>query len=101
MQLYNYFIFIALVNPANMCCNNLYARKIRTLLLSLLFLFKGWMGYSSDKVKAQCRELMAEGFTGFKIKVGQDLENDKERCKMVRDVIGPDNVMVTKKKSIK
>jgi hypothetical protein len=37
---------------------------------------------------------MADGFTGFKIKVGQDLASDKERCKMVREVIGPNNLLV-------
>jgi len=37
---------------------------------------------------------MAKGFTGFKIKVGQDLESDIERCKMVRETIGEDKILV-------
>jgi L-fuconate dehydratase len=39
---------------------------------------------------------MAKGFNAFKIKVGQDLQSDIDRCKMVREVIGEDKILVKK-----
>jgi L-fuconate dehydratase len=54
----------------------------------------GWIGYSSDLVRKQCLDLMGKGFTAFKIKVGQDLQSDIERCKMVRETIGEENILV-------
>ena len=32
--------------------------------------------------------------TRFKAKVGADLEDDKRRCRILRDTIGPENVLV-------
>ena len=32
----------------------------------------GWMGYPDEKVRALCRQALADGFTRFKIKVGRD-----------------------------
>lgn len=54
----------------------------------------GWLGYSNDKVKTLCSEYLASGFTAFKVKVGQNLEDDRRRCAMVRDVIGWDNKLM-------
>ncbi|KAL1116339.1 hypothetical protein AAG570_005834 [Ranatra chinensis] len=51
----------------------------------------GWLGYSAEKRKDLCLKFLKKGFKGFKIKVGQDLEDDKARCQQVRDVIGYDN----------
>jgi L-fuconate dehydratase len=51
----------------------------------------GWLGYSDDKVNGLCKEFLKEGFTSFKVKVGQDLNSDKKRCKLVRDAIGASN----------
>lgn len=51
----------------------------------------GWLGYSSDKVKRLCSKYLQQGYTGFKVKVGDNLEDDIKRCKLVRDVIGWDN----------
>jgi L-fuconate dehydratase len=48
------------------------------------------MGYSDDKVRAQCRTALAEGWTHFKVKVGADPEDDVRRVGMVRREIGPD-----------
>jgi len=41
-----------------------------------------------------CEEYLQQGFTGFKLKVGSNLEDDKRRCKLVRDVIGDSNNLV-------
>ena len=48
----------------------------------------GWLGYSDDQIKCLCREALKEGFARFKVKVGQDLANDMQRCKIIRDEIG-------------
>lgn len=54
----------------------------------------GWIGYSAEKVEQLCRKYLELGFTGFKIKVGGNLSEDKIRCRMVRDIIGPNNYLV-------
>ena len=48
----------------------------------------GWLGYSDDKIRRLCREALAEGWSGFKVKVGADLEDDRRRCTIVRSEIG-------------
>jgi L-fuconate dehydratase len=55
----------------------------------------GWLGYSDEKIKALCEEGMAEGWNHFKIKVGQDLDDDRRRCRIVRETIGPDRYLMT------
>ncbi len=50
----------------------------------------GWMGYADDRVRALCREALADGWTRFKIKVGRDAEENAHRCALVREEIGPD-----------
>lgn len=37
---------------------------------------------------------MAQGWRHFKIKVGQDLEDDKRRCRIVRELIGDDRTLM-------
>jgi L-fuconate dehydratase len=54
----------------------------------------GWLGYSDDKIRALCREALAEGWRHFKIKVGRDLQDDIRRCGLVRAEIGPDNYLM-------
>jgi L-fuconate dehydratase len=49
----------------------------------------GWLGYDDDKLSRLTREAIAAGFDHFKIKVGADLDDDRRRCGIVRDVIGP------------
>jgi len=50
----------------------------------------GWLGYSDEKIRRLCREGIAEGWSHFKIKVGADLEDDRRRCAIIREEIGPD-----------
>jgi L-fuconate dehydratase len=54
----------------------------------------GWLGYSDENIKKLCKEFMDKGFNSFKVKVGQNLEDDKKRCKLVRDVIGDDRQLM-------
>lgn len=50
----------------------------------------GWLGYSDDKIRAQCRAALAEGWTAFKMKVGRDRDDDLRRASIVRSEIGAD-----------
>ncbi|XP_068226526.1 mitochondrial enolase superfamily member 1-like [Palaemon carinicauda] len=54
----------------------------------------GWLGYSQEKIERLLKQYMAEGWRHFKVKVGQDLEDDKRRCKIVRDNIGDDKTLM-------
>ncbi|KAK3868107.1 hypothetical protein Pcinc_026481 [Petrolisthes cinctipes] len=54
----------------------------------------GWLGYSQEKIERLLKGFMSQGWRHFKIKVGQDLEDDKRRCKIVRDVIGEDRTLM-------
>ncbi|KAK7101050.1 mitochondrial enolase superfamily member 1-like [Littorina saxatilis] len=54
----------------------------------------GWLGYEDDKIKKLCKEALAEGITRFKAKVGADLADDKRRCRLLRDLIGPKNILL-------
>jgi L-fuconate dehydratase len=54
----------------------------------------GWIGYSDDKIRAACRQAMAEGWTHFKVKVGGTVEDDERRVGMVRDEIGPGRTLM-------
>lgn len=54
----------------------------------------GWLGYSQEKIEGLLKDNLSRGWRHFKIKVGQDLEDDKRRCKIVRDIIGQDNTMM-------
>lgn len=48
----------------------------------------GWLGYSEDKMRALLKESVAAGFKYFKLKVGTNLEEDKRRLRIARDVLG-------------
>ena len=49
----------------------------------------GWLGYPEEKIRRLCREAIADGFNHFKMKVGDDLEQDCRRAAAVRQEIGP------------
>jgi L-fuconate dehydratase len=49
----------------------------------------GWIGYSDDKVRALCRQALADGWRHFKVKVGTSLADDAHRLALVRGEIGP------------
>ncbi len=54
----------------------------------------GWLGYSDEKLRRLCQEAVDQGFTHIKMKVGRDLEDDKRRLKIAREVIGDDRYMM-------
>ncbi|MBW2396308.1 MAG: fuconate dehydratase [Deltaproteobacteria bacterium] len=54
----------------------------------------GWLGYTEDTIRRRCREAIALGWTHFKLKVGGDRESDRQRCRIVREEIGPDRKLM-------
>lgn len=48
----------------------------------------GWLGFTDERMTELMRGMIAEGFDKFKLKVGGNLEDDKRRLKIARDVIG-------------
>ncbi|RWS05918.1 mitochondrial enolase superfamily member 1-like isoform X2 [Dinothrombium tinctorium] len=54
----------------------------------------GWIGYNDEKIRSLCREALLDGFTHFKAKVGDNIENDKRRLKLIREEIGYENKLM-------
>lgn len=50
----------------------------------------GWLGYGEDKMKALLQETLSKGYKHFKLKVGSDVEVDRRRLTIAREVIGYD-----------
>lgn len=49
----------------------------------------GWLGYPAEKVLALSRSAVAQGFDHLKLKVGAGVDEDVQRVKLVRDLVGP------------
>ncbi|PPJ49247.1 L-fuconate dehydratase [Rhizobium sp. KAs_5_22] len=54
----------------------------------------GWLGYDDTKLRRLCQEAVDQGFTHIKMKVGRDLEDDKRRLRIAREVIGDDRYLM-------
>jgi L-fuconate dehydratase len=54
----------------------------------------GWLGYDDDKLRRLCHEAVDAGWTHVKLKVGADLDNDVRRCRIAREIIGPDRKLM-------
>jgi L-fuconate dehydratase len=50
----------------------------------------GWLGYSDEKLEQLCREAVHAGFQHIKLKVGANLDDDRRRCAIARNILGPD-----------
>src|SRR6185503_20135757 len=50
----------------------------------------GWLGYPDDKVRRLCQEAIGQGWTAFKMKVGQNLDDNLRRAAIMREEIGTD-----------
>jgi L-fuconate dehydratase len=50
----------------------------------------GWLGYSDDKLRRLLQEAVDQGYRHVKLKVGADLEEDRRRLAIAREVIGWD-----------
>lgn len=49
----------------------------------------GWLGYDDAKLRRLCQQAIDDGWDAVKLKVGADLEDDRRRCRIAREVIGP------------
>ncbi|WP_028923480.1 enolase C-terminal domain-like protein [Pseudonocardia acaciae] len=54
----------------------------------------GWLGYSDEKLARLCREAVDGGWDSVKLKVGANLDDDVRRCRIAREVIGPDRKLM-------
>lgn len=54
----------------------------------------GWLGYDDAKLRRLCQEAIDAGFSHIKLKVGRDLEDDKRRVRIAREVLGPDRTLM-------
>jgi L-fuconate dehydratase len=50
----------------------------------------GWLGYDDERLRRLCQESVDAGWEAVKLKVGGNLEDDRRRCAIAREVIGPD-----------
>jgi L-galactonate dehydratase len=50
----------------------------------------GWLGYGKEKMRGLLEETMEKGYKHFKLKVGSDLEEDRMRLGIAREVLGFD-----------
>ncbi|XP_034562196.1 mitochondrial enolase superfamily member 1 [Notolabrus celidotus] len=53
-----------------------------------------WLGYSDEQLRELCTDALKSGWTKFKVKVGADLEDDIRRCRLIRQMIGPENTLM-------
>ena len=51
----------------------------------------GWLGLTDEEIVKTIKDMQANGFDCFKMKVGQNLAHDKERLKFIREVIGSES----------
>jgi L-galactonate dehydratase len=54
----------------------------------------GWLGFSDERMIELIRENLATGMDKFKLKVGGNIEDDKRRLKIARDVIGYERMLM-------
>ena len=54
----------------------------------------GWLGLTDAEIGATIAEMKTFGFDCFKMKVGQDLDHDRNRLKFIRETIGPNALMM-------
>lgn len=54
----------------------------------------GWLGYSEETLRRLCRDGVKQGWKYFKVKVGQDVEEDKKRLSIIREEIGDDKTIM-------
>lgn len=53
-----------------------------------------WLGFSDERMVQLIKENLATGMDKFKLKVGGNIEDDKRRLKIARDVIGYDSMLM-------
>jgi L-fuconate dehydratase len=51
----------------------------------------GWLGYDDAKLARLCQQAIDQGWDSVKLKVGANLDDDIRRCRIAREIIGPDS----------
>ncbi len=54
----------------------------------------GWLGLSDDEIVKTIEEVKKQGLNCFKMKVGLDVQKDKERLAFIRNAIGEDSLLM-------
>lgn len=54
----------------------------------------GWLGYDDAKIRALAGTAIAEGWSAIKMKVGGNRADDIRRCGVLREVLGPDRLLM-------
>ena len=54
----------------------------------------GWLGYSNEKLARLAQEAVDSGFNHIKMKVGRDVHDDVRRLSIVREIMGPDRLLL-------
>jgi L-fuconate dehydratase len=54
----------------------------------------GWLGYDDAKIKRLAGDAVAAGWRGIKMKVGGNLQDDLRRARLLREVLGPDRLLM-------
>jgi len=54
----------------------------------------GWLGYSDDKIRTLASAAIADGWSAIKMKVGGNVQDDIRRCATLRDVLGPERLLM-------
>lgn len=54
----------------------------------------GWFSYNNEQIRANLRRSMDQGFAAFKLKVGGPLHVDLERANFIREVAGPEAILM-------
>jgi L-fuconate dehydratase len=49
----------------------------------------GWLGYDDDQLRRLCRAAVDGGWQAIKVKVGGDLQRDRQRLSIARQELGP------------
>jgi L-fuconate dehydratase len=55
----------------------------------------GWLGYDDGKIRALARAAVADGWNAIKMKVGGNLADDVSRAGVLREILGPDRLLMT------
>ena len=55
----------------------------------------GWLGLTDEQIADTIAAMKAKGFDSFKMKVGQDVDHDRERLAFIREIIGAEALMMT------
>ncbi len=54
----------------------------------------GWYQYDDTRIRESVEHSLDQGFSAFKLKVGGSLERDRHRAQLLRDLVGPDAMIM-------